>query len=224
MTERSKRRPGILVRGSILVLALLAAIVLWRVNRNDTSAARPANRFAGCITAYHSGTDADGDGMDDQTDILQSALHYTETHPKYKSRYYEGGYPNDGCGVCTDLVAAALKGAGFDLRDLVDQDIRQHPDRYDVKAPDPNIDYRRVNNLRVWFQNNTISCTLDVQDIEGWQGGDIVIFRKHIGIISDRRNEQGIPYVIHHNSPHQRCYEEDILGTRKDIVGHYRIS
>lgn len=146
------------------------------------------------------------------------------THPKYKSEYYEGGYPDDGYGVCTDLVAAALKGAGYDLRELVDQDIKEHPEDYNVETPDANIDYRRVKNLRVWFQNNAISCSLDLADIEDWQGGDIVIFENHIGIVSDHRNADGVPYVIHHNSPTQRSYEEDILEERTDLVGHYRIS
>ena len=59
---------------------------------------------------------------------------------------------------------------------------------------------------------------------EQWQGGDIVIFERHIGIVSDRRNKNGVPYVIHHNAPWQTAYEQDILEERTDIVGHYRIS
>ena len=59
---------------------------------------------------------------------------------------------------------------------------------------------------------------------EQWQGGDIVIFERHIGIVSDRRNKNGVPYVIHHNDPWQTAYEQDILEERTDIVGHYRIS
>lgn len=50
-----------------------------------------------------------------------------------------------------------------------------------------------------------------------------MIFENHIGIVSDRRNEEGIPYVIHHNSPFQLNYEEDILEEREDITGHYRM-
>ena len=64
----------------------------------------------------------------------------------------------------------------------------------------------------------------DVSEIEEWQGGDIVIFEKHIGIVSDRRNKNGVPYIIHHNDPWQTAYEQDILEKRTDIVGHYRIS
>jgi len=50
------------------------------------------------------------------------------------------------------------------------------------------------------------------------------VFEKHIGIVSDKRNKKGIPYLIHHASPYQLTYEEDILEQRQDIIGHYRIS
>ena len=41
---------------------------------------------------------------------------------------------------------------------------------------------------------------------------------------SDRRNKNGVPYIIHHNDPWQAAYEQDILEKRTDIAGHYRIS
>ena len=69
-----------------------------------------------------------------------------------------------------------------------------------------------------------VSLTTDINDISEWQGGDIVVFKKHIGIVSDKRNKDGIPFVIHHANPLQLNYEEDILKGRTDIVGHYRIS
>ncbi len=53
--------------------------------------------------------------------------------------------------------------------------------------------------------------------MEQWQGGDIVIFEKHIGIVSDRRNWDGVPYVIHHNDPWQTAYEQDILEKRTTL-------
>ena len=143
---------------------------------------------------------------------------------KYKSRYYETGYPDDGYGVCTDVVAYALKNAGYDLQALVDTDIREHPEEYGITAPDKNIDFRRVRNLKVFFSRNTVKLTTNVSETEQWQGGDIVIFERHIGIVSDWRNKNGVPYVIHHNDPWQTAYEQDVLERRTDIVGHYRIS
>ncbi len=176
------------------------------------------------IETYTSDIDNDLDGIDDQTDILTNAKNYVETKPKYKSNYYEGGYPDDGYGVCTDVVAFALRGAGYDLRELVNIDIEKNRGSYDIETVDKNIDFRRVKNLKVYFENTAISLTTNPKEIEEWQGGDIVVFQKHIGIISNNRNKYGVPYVIHHANEFQKEYEQDILSSRKDIVGHYRIS
>ena len=176
------------------------------------------------IEAYKSNIDKDNDGIDDQTDILNNANNYIKTNPKYKSKYYNTGYPNDEYGVCTDVVAFALKDAGYDLMVLVNEDIKNNKALYDIDAVDKNIDFRRVKNLKVYFDNNAISLTTDINEIEEWQGGDIVVFKKHIGIISDKRNRKGICFVIHHANPYQIYYEEDILEHRDDIIGHYRIS
>ena len=176
------------------------------------------------ITPYISKVDKDFDGIDDQTDILNNAKKYIATNPKYKSVYYDGGYPTDNYGVCTDVVAFALLDAGYDLMELVNEDIKNNPNNYNIDNIDKNIDFRRVQNLKVYFANNAISLTTDISDISAWQGGDIVIFDSHIGIISDARNKDGVPFVIHHANPYQKFYEEDILEYRSDIVGHYRIS
>ena len=171
-----------------------------------------------------SSVDRDGDGMDDQTDILQGVREYIATQPKYQSKYYASGYPDDGYGVCTDVVAFGLLNAGYDLQLLVDQDIRTHPQDYNIQTPDQNIDFRRVRNLKVYFARTAIPLTTDIYDIDQWQGGDIVIFESHIGVVSDHRNDRGVSYVIHHATPWQESYEQDILEHRDDIVGHYRIS
>jgi hypothetical protein len=176
------------------------------------------------IPDFVSSVDMDQDGIDDQTDILDGARKYIATNPIYKSKYYSTGYPDDEYGVCTDVVANAMLNAGYDLRQLVNDDIIAHPDDYDIETPDINIDFRRVKNLKVYFKHTAISLTTDINRIEEWQGGDIVIFKTHIGIVSDKRNDKGIPYVIHHSGPIQVSYEEDILEKRNDIVGHYRVS
>lgn len=222
--NRSEKKRVLCVSLVVGAVLLCSALLFLLTRYQHTSVIRPEDQYAGQIPAFHSTADADGDGVEDQTDILNHALAYVETHPKYKSRYYQTGYPDDGYGVCTDVVAFALKGAGYDLQALVDNDIREHPQWYDIQEPDANIDFRRVRNLKVFFAHHAVELTTDVSRTEEWQGGDIVIFEKHIGIVSDRRNRDGVPYVIHHNSPWQRAYEQDILEKRMDIVGHYRIS
>ena len=220
--EYEVRRKSAVRAVGLFLLAALAILILCRCQH--TSAVRPKDRFSGQNPQLHSTADADGDGVDDQTDILNGALAYVSTRPKYKSRYYETGYPDDGYGVCTDVVAYALKNAGYDLQALVDADIREYPEEYGITTPDKNIDFRRVRNLKVFFSRNAVKLTTNVSETEQWQGGDIVIFERHIGIVSDRRNKNGVPYVIHHNEPWQTAYEQDVLEKRTDIVGHYRIS
>ena len=176
------------------------------------------------IKTYISNIDKDNDGIDDQTDILNGARKYISTKPKYKSKYYNTGYPNDGYGVCTDVVAFALKDAGYDLQSLVNEHILANKDLYDIEVVDKNIDFRRVKNLKIYLDYNAQSLTTDINDIEKWQGGDIVVFKNHIGVVSDNRNRKGISFVIHHANPYQKYYEEDILEYHNDIVGHYRIS
>ena len=176
------------------------------------------------IKTYTSRIDKDNDGVDDQTDILNNVKDYIKKQPKYKSKYYDTGYPNDKYGVCTDVVAFGLKGAGYDLMELVNEDIKNNKDLYNIDTIDKNIDFRRVKNLKIYFGRNTISLTTNPKKIEEWQAGDIVIFKKHIGIVSDKRNKRGVPFIIHHANPYQRYYEEDILEYRNDIVGHYRVS
>ena len=174
------------------------------------------------IETYKSEVDKDGDGVDDQTDMLTSVRKYIETKPVYKSKYYATGYPDDQYGVCTDVVGFGLLGAGYNLQELVNADIVEHQSQYNIEKIDKNIDFRRVRNLKIYFDNNAISLTTDIKDFKKWQGGDIIVFKNHIGIISDKRNKNGIPFIIHHASPVQRAYEEDILEVKTDIIGHYR--
>ncbi len=178
------------------------------------------------IKTYTSSIDKDNDGIDDQTDILNNVKKYIQTKPKYQSKYYNTGYPNDEYGVCTDVVGFGLKDAGYNLMELVNEDIVSNQEKYNIEVIDKNIDFRRVRNLNVYFKNNNISLTTDLSKIEEWQGGDIIVFKDHIGIISDKRNKRGIPFLIHHANPMQINYEEDVLELYdKDyIIGHYRIS
>ena len=175
------------------------------------------------ITTYQSQVDQDNDDVDDQTDILQNAKAYLSTKPKYKSKYYSTGYPDDEYGVCTDVVAFALLNAGYDIKNLLYEDVLANQEAYNITNIDKNIDFRRVKNLQVYLARNAISLPTDFSDLSAWQGGDIVVFERHIGIVSDKRNYKGIPFLLHHANPYQIRYEEDVLK-RYTIVGHYRIS
>ena len=49
---------------------------------------------------------------------------------------------------------------------LVNEDIKLNKEQYNIDVIDKNIDFRRVDNLIVFFKNNAISLTLDVNDID----------------------------------------------------------
>lgn len=174
------------------------------------------------IAPVYSGVDFNSNGTDDYTDLMLGARADAENRPRYDGAYFEGGYPPDNIGVCTDVVWRAFRQAGYSLRDMVDRDIALRPEAYPaVEKRDSNIDFRRVRNLRVFFEAYALSLTLDIDDIAQWQPGDIVIFGEdqHIGVISDKRNRAGQTYVIHNGG--QPLREEDRLK-RGAVTGHYR--
>lgn len=174
------------------------------------------------ITPVVSPLDFNQNGKDDYTDLLEGAKEEARRHPAYDSAYVPGGYPSPETGVCTDLVWRAFRQAGYSLKDMVDRDVQQRPDAYThIQQPDPHIDFRRVRTLRVYFDTYAQQVTTDLNDIGQWQPGDIVIFGedKHIGILSDKRNRRGMPYVLHNNGQKQR--EQDYLP-RSRVTGHYR--
>lgn len=214
----------ILITLVILFLILgitIACYILYKTNKKSYT----AEDFG--IETLISETDYDNDGIDDYTDILQGAKIEAKNKPKYKSAYYAGGYPPESEGVCTDVIWRALKNAGYLLKDMVDEDIKNNVSEYPRVngKPDPNIDFRRVSNLKIYFERNQISLTTDLSQIAEWQPGDIVTFETtHIGIISDKRNSKGIPYLIHNTG--QPFREEDVLelyGKNEQISGHYRM-
>jgi len=215
-TRRTRRRrwPAVL----ILLLAAVGALLWRQLPRRSYTAAELG------IAELSSPLDADGDGADDWHDMVAGARAYIATRPRYKSRYFAGGYPDDGTGVCTDVIWQAFRAAGYELKDLVDADIAAHPERYDnIRYPDGNIDFRRVSNLDRFFAAHAqvLPCSFD--DPEQWQPGDIVVFgdRDHIAVCSDRRSADGIPWIIHHGNPLEGAVETGRRG-HQPVTGHYR--
>lgn len=207
----------------LLALLLLAAWWFGLLPRDYYTAA-----YFG-IETLHSPLDANNNGIDDYTDILLGAQQDAKNHPRYDGSYWEGGYPPDNIGVCSDVVWRAMQNAGYDLKSLVDADIAQNPTAYpglDATGPDPNIDFRRVRNLNVFFGRNALTLTNSLAEAAEWQPGDIVVFGEklsHIGIISEKRNKNGVPWLIHNSGQLNR--EEDALGALAEnmtISGHYR--
>lgn len=174
--------------------------------------------------------DKDNDGKLDLEDIVEGARLDAKNKPIYKSVYYQGGYPPNTEGVCTDVVWRALKNAGYNLKDMVDEDIKNNITLYPrvEGKPDTNIDFRRVPNLHIFFTRHAESLTIelkpgDVENLKQWQGGDIITFDnpQHIAIVSDKRRKDGVPFIIHNSSPYTT--EADVLDYwYPKITGHFR--
>ncbi len=92
-----------------------------------------------------------------------------------------------------------------------------------MKAPDPNIDHRRVPNLMKFFERRTMAVKVS-KNPQDYHPGDLVAWNLgkgilHIGIVSDRNASDRIPLVIHNIG--QGVQEENILF-QFEIIGHYR--
>ena len=106
----NKKRLVFIIIGIIIILITVLLLYLYNsiLHKQYTNAGFK-------IETYVSNIDKDDDGIDDQTDILNNVRNYISKNPKYKSKYYETGYPNDEYGVCTDVVAFGLKDADMFL-------------------------------------------------------------------------------------------------------------
>lgn len=149
-------------------------------------------------------------------------VHYD---PTYVRLDYPGGDVPIERGVCTDVLIRALRQVGLDLQQRVHEDMRQafehYPTRWGLRRPDRNIDHRRVPNLETWMQRQGWS----VAAAQPAQAGDVLTWilpgnLPHIGIVSDRRSEDGVRPLILHNVG-AGTQEEDVLE-RWPQVGHFR--
>ena len=162
-------------------------------------------------------------------DIARRQIGVTvEYDGSYEKLSYPGGDVPIERGVCTDVVIRALRHLGFDLQKEVHEDMKKnfshYPKRWGLKRPDRNIDHRRVPNLQTFFKRRGRSLPI-TDKAEDYKPGDLVTCLvggnlPHIMIVSDRRNENGVPLIIHNIG--YGTQEEDELFTFP-LTGHYRL-
>ncbi len=156
-----------------------------------------------------------------------------------QSNYYQGGDPPLEWAISTDIVARAYMEAGIDLRVLINEDIKENYAEYPLRAiwgqsyPDIDIDYRRIQNMEVFFKRKADSITpsfdpADINNLNSWVPGDIVFFDMSrdgftdtAGIVSDNTTRNGSPKIIYNHIDPGYTVEEDILSSTL-IKGHYR--
>ncbi len=239
----------------ILVILLIVFVVILSTGKfNYKKIYEPSGalskilpRFRLIDTEKLSGTnDENKNGNVDAVDILKGAKKQLEIKSKNifiegseESNYYKEGDPPEEWALNTDIIARSFKTAGFDLRVLINTDIKNNIDKYPLKAiwnqnlPDIDIDYRRIQNMEVFFKRNAESLNIRIdpaseENLNTWIPGDVVLFdmdedgfTDNIGIISDSTARNGIPKVIYNYIDPGYTIEANILSS-KIITGHYR--
>lgn len=151
----------------------------------------------------------------------------------------ETGYPTNNIWISTDVISMVLKDVGYDLMELIYEDMGAHKEDYplDIKGRDEPIkyiDFRDVFFQEQFFKRNALELNLawDPQDPNNdiqWQPGDIVYFQFDPenpymdlgGFISSRTNDNGVPLVIMISKEFGSVSEVDVLE-EYTIVGHFR--
>lgn len=163
--------------------------------------------------------------------LVAAAMTQIGVTTAYDPGYTKIPFPNGDVprarGVCTDVVIRAYRDAfGLDLQARVNADMRAHfsdyPKNWGLAAPDPNIDHRRVPNLRVFFARKGESLPVDAP--ETFHAGDLVTHLlpgnlPHIVIVTARKAASGAPAVIHNIGGGAKL--EDTLKEFR-ITGRYR--
>lgn len=159
----------------------------------------------------------------------EEVAHWVRYDASYRKIAYPEGDVSPKVGACTDVVIRALRKAGYDLQQLIHEDIEQNFHVYAAANGliqiDSNIDHRRVPNQIVFFKRHGLELPIQFNDETKatWQPGDIVFWKmshgqNHTGVISDKVNKHGVPLVIHNQFI---TMEEDVL-LHWQITGHYR--
>jgi len=184
-----------------------------------------ADRIAAGVAAH----DHDHDGIPDPLDILigakKAALNadsYTPEAEDYISMKYPGGDVPRTIGVCTDVIVRSVRNAGVDIQKDLHEDIARARAAYPMVKGlgDPSIDQRRVGTLLPYFQRRWEKHTAKLDDPKDpLRPGDVILMDTfpqrsgpdHIGILSDRLDDQGLPLVINNWTDGTVTKEMDLL-------------
>ena len=168
-----------------------------------------------------------------RTDVVSAARRQIGVTVGYDPAYRKIGYPGGdvprSSGVCTDVIIRALRDARkIDLQKLVHEDMKsnfsKYPRMWGLKAPDANIDHRRVPNLQCYFKRKGYALRIS-KNAADYKPGDIVTVMvgeklPHIMIVSDKKSAAGVPLALHNIG--SGTQEEDVLFAYP-LTGHYRI-
>jgi uncharacterized protein YijF (DUF1287 family) len=181
---------------------------------------------------------------DTQKDIVLKAIALLKEDIEYGMEYFPDTYypGTDNKWISTDVISVTLNSCGYDIMELIYQDMLEHREAYHMDEVTPRntpikyIDSRNVFFQEKFFERNDDSLILtneyDVEDEKRnflWQAGDIVYFRFGEddqyddlgGFISLNKNENDVPLVIMISGEFKKVSEVDVL-LEYEIVGHFR--
>ncbi len=99
-----------------------------------------------------------------------------------------------------ELLSKSFKYAGYNILSMIGEDTS-------------------IKGINKYFVNNTYRLTNNIKVIDKFNYGDIIIYDEGLGIVSDKRNKEGISFLIYVKN--NIVVEEDIMPKLK-IIGHYR--
>jgi uncharacterized protein YijF (DUF1287 family) len=167
--------------------------------------------------------------------LAAAALAHAQEQVSYDPAYYNnlaypGGDVPPNKGVAADVIVRCLRKVGFDLQELVHEDMaenfREYPQLWSAAGPDTNIDHRRVPNLEKFLMRTGAEIALS-RDPADYLPGDIVVWtlangQPHIGLVVPGpagRSETAAPWIVHNHGAGVKW--ENVLFDY-EVAGHFR--
>ncbi len=163
--------------------------------------------------------------------LVVAAMERTKLTVRYEPAYVRLDYPNGDVpadtGVCTDVVIRCYRALRFDLQKLVHEDMKRsfsaYPRKWGLKAPDKNIDHRRVPNLQTFFKRRGAALPV-TQRAADYRPGDLITCTvagrlPHIAIVVPAPDGGSTPWIVHNIGQGPKC-ENRLFEF--PLTGHYR--
>lgn len=166
--------------------------------------------------------------------LSEAAISIIDPSIDYDPTYFAIEYPNGDIpvnkGVCTDVVIRSYRKLDIDLQKEVHEDMIENFSKYpnlkkwEMTKTDTNIDHRRVLNLEVFFERKGTKLPVS-EDARDYKTGEIVTWMingklPHIGIITNKKSEDGKRNLIVHNVGGGQVLEDCLFEYK--IVGHFK--
>ncbi|PXY41926.1 DUF1287 domain-containing protein [Flavobacterium cheongpyeongense] len=166
--------------------------------------------------------------------LSEAAISIIDPSIDYDPTYFAIEYPNGDIpvnkGVCTDVVIRSYRKLDIDLQKEVHEDMIENFSKYpnlkkwEMTKTDTNIDHRRVPNLEVFFERKGTKLPVS-EDARDYKTGEIVTWMingklPHIGIITNKKSEDGKRNLIVHNVGGGQVLEDCLFEYK--IVGHFK--